>query len=152
LWNVDVGASETAKPALRRALLRPVDLPELAVDRDPDAPAGLVAPVLVAAAGLDKRLDMRAVEIGAHHPHALAVAPIEPAPRLIEVKLLGQMRDALRNDDPAVASVQIGALDRAVVQPGHAHVGPIDMARLGIDDDTVGEVTTGDDRHAVCAV
>jgi hypothetical protein len=38
--------------------LRPVDFPELWIDGDPDAPSGLIAPILVAAAGLDQRFDV----------------------------------------------------------------------------------------------
>ena len=72
---------DAAQPAIVRAFLRPVDFPALRIDGDSDAPFGLVAPVRVAAAGLDQRFDVRAVEIRAHHAHALAVAPIELAAR-----------------------------------------------------------------------
>ena len=111
-----------------------------------------IAPVLVAAAGLDQRFDLRAVEVRAHHAHAFAVAPIEFAAFLIEVDLFRRVGDALRDDDPAVLAVEVGALDRAVVEVGDAHVGPIDMTSLRIHDDAVGEVAIGDDRFAVGAV
>ena len=132
--------------------MRPVDFPELRIDGDSDAPPGLIAPVLVAAAGLDQRFDLRAVEVRAHHAHALAVAPIELAAVLIEVDLFRRVGDALRDDDPAVPAVEVGALDRAVVEVGDAHVGPIDMTGLRIHDDAVGEMAIRDDGLAVGAV
>jgi hypothetical protein len=152
LRQLDVGAAETAQSALRRAFLCPIDFAKFRIDRDSDAPPGLIAPVLVAAAGLDQRFDLRAVEVRAHHSHALAVAPIELAVFLIEVDLLWRMRDPLRNDDLAVLAVDVGALDRAVIEVGDTHVGPIDMASLRIHDDAVGEVAIGDDGRAVGAV
>src|SRR5262245_65053525 len=105
------------------ALLRPVELFAHGVDGDADAPPVLIASIGIAAASLNQRLDLRAVEIDAHHAHALAVAPIELAVRLIEMDLLWCERTAGRDDDPAIASVEIGALDRAVVEEiGRAHV------------------------------
>ena len=145
LGNIDVGAAETAQSALGRAFLRPVDFPKLRIDGNSDAPPGLIAPVLVAAAGLDQRFDLRAVEVRAHHAHALAVAPIELAVFLIEMDLFRRVGDALRNDDPAIPAVEVGALDRAVVEVGDTHVGPIDMTRLRIHDDAVGQMAISDD-------
>src|SRR5215831_18804587 len=69
LGSVDVGAEQTAQPALVRAFLRPVDFTELRIDGDSDAPTRLIAPVRVAAAGLDQRFNVRAVEVRTHHPH-----------------------------------------------------------------------------------
>ena len=88
---------------------------------------------------------MRAVEVCAHHAHALAVAPIELAACLIEVDLFRRVSDALRDNDPAIPAVEVGALDRAVVEVGNTHVGPIDMTRLRIHDDAVGQMAIGDD-------
>ena len=53
----------TAQSGIVRAFLRPVDFSALRIDGDPDAPPGLIAPVGVAAARLDERFDLRAVEI-----------------------------------------------------------------------------------------
>jgi hypothetical protein len=150
--NVDIGAAETAESALRRTFLRPVDFPELRIDGDSDAPQSLIAPILVAAAGLDQRFDMRAIEVRAHHPHPLAVAPIEFAAILIEVDLFRRVCDALRDNDSAIPAVEIGPLDRTVVEVGDAHVGPIDMTGLRIHDDAVGEMAIGNDGLAVGAV
>jgi hypothetical protein len=51
--------------------LRPVDLPAHRIEGGADAPSALVAPIGVAAADLDQRCDLRTVEIGTHHTHAL---------------------------------------------------------------------------------
>ena len=126
-----------------------VDFRKLRIDSDSDAPPLLIAPVLVAAAGLDQRLDLRTVEVRAHHAHALAVAPVEFAVLLIEVDLLRRVGDALRDDDLAIPAVEVGALDRAVVERGNAHVGPIDVTSLHIHDDAVGEAAILDDDLAV---
>jgi SNF2 helicase protein/SNF2 domain-containing protein len=144
--------AETAKSALGGTFLRPVDLPELRIDSDPDAPPGLIAPILVATAGLDQRLDVRPVEVRAHHPHALAVAPIEFAAALIEMDLFRSVRDASRDNHSAIPAIEIGPLDRTVVEVGDAHIGPIDMTGLRIHDDAVGEMAIDDNRFAVGAV
>ena len=136
--NVDVGAEDTAQAGVVRAFLRPIDFPKFRIDGDSNAPPRLIATVLVAAAGLDQRFDLRTVEVRAHHAHALAVAPIELAALLIEVDLFRRVRDPLRNDDPTVLAVEVGALDRTVVQVGNTHVGPIDMTSLRVHDDAVG--------------
>ena len=57
-----------------------------------------------------------------------------------------------RNNDLAVLAIEIGALDGPVVQVGNAHIGPVDMTRLGIDDDAVGKVTARHDGLAVGTV
>ena len=138
LRDLDARAKDSALVSIVRAFLRPVDLLALGVDRDPNAPPGLVAPIGVAATRLDERFDLRAVEIRAHHPHPFAVAPVELAVLLIEVDLLWRERVARRNDDPAIPSVEIGALDGAIVCAGTgAHVGPVDMAGADIDHDAV---------------
>src|SRR5207248_9293817 len=75
--KIDIGPAETAQSALRRAFLRPVDFAKLRIDRDSDAPPGLIAPVRVAATGLDPRFCLRAVEVRVHHAHAFSVTPVE---------------------------------------------------------------------------
>src|SRR6516225_9748123 len=66
--------------------------------------------------------------------------------------LLGRVCDALRDDDSAVSAVDIGALDRAVVQIGNAHVGPVDMTGSDIDRDAIREPAIGDNDLVVRAV
>jgi hypothetical protein len=60
--------------------------------------------------------------------------------------------DALRDNDSTIPAVEIGPLDRAVVEVRDAHVGPIDMTGLRIHDDAVGEMAIGSDGLAVGAV
>jgi hypothetical protein len=62
------------------------------------------------------------------------------------------MRDALRDDDSAIPSVDVGALDRAVVEAGDTHIGPIDISGVRIHDYAVGEVAIGNDGLAVGSV
>jgi hypothetical protein len=45
-----------------------------------------------------------------------------------------------RSGNLAVLSVDIGPLDRAVVQARDAHIRPVDMASLNVDDDAVGQM------------
>jgi hypothetical protein len=66
--------------------------------------------------------------------------------------LFRRVRDALRDNYPAVPAVEVGPFDRTVVEVRHAHVGPINMTGLPFYDDAVGEVTIGDDSLAVRAV
>ncbi len=66
--------------------------------------------------------------------------------------LFRRVGDALRDDNPAVPAVEVGALDRAVVEVGDTHVGPIDMTRLRIHDDAIGEVAISHDGPAVRSI
>src|SRR6202030_740378 len=91
-------------------------------------------------------------KIAAHDAHTLAVALIELAAFLIEDDLLRSMGSSLRDDYLAVLAVDVGALDRPVIQVRDAHVGPVDMASLGIDDDAVGQMAIRHDGLAVGAV
>src|SRR5258708_13284186 len=88
LGDVYVGTAQTAQSALRRAFLRPVDFTKLRIDGDSDAPTRLIAPVRVAAAGLDLRFNLRAVEVPTHHPHTLPLPPIQPATVLTQLNFL----------------------------------------------------------------
>jgi hypothetical protein len=63
--DFDAGAKDSTLLSIVRAFLRPVDVLADGIDGDPNAPPGLIAPVRVAAAGLDQRFDPRAIEIGA---------------------------------------------------------------------------------------
>src|SRR4029077_5631785 len=117
--------------------LCPVDLSPLGIERDSDAPSGLVAAVGVPMARLDKRLDLRTIEIRAHDSHPFAIRPIKLAVLLIEMELLWGERAAFPNDEPAVLSVDVGALVLTVVLGRNAHVGPVDMTCFDVHGDAV---------------
>src|SRR6202020_1714450 len=121
-------------PAIVGSFLRPVSLLEFRVDRQPDARSCRVAAIGFAAPRLDERLQLRAVEIAAHDAHALAVAPIELAAFLIEDDLLWSVGVSLRHDDLAVLAVNVGAFDGPIIQVWDAHIGPVDMASVHIND------------------
>jgi hypothetical protein len=88
---------------------------------------------------------LRTGEIDAHHAHPLAIAPIQLAVLLIEVDLLWRKSCALRNDDLPILSVDVDALDRAVVQVGDPHVGPVDVTGFDVHHDTIGKSAIGHD-------
>src|SRR5262249_9042391 len=87
LGDLATGAEDSAQSCIVRAFLRPVDLLMLGIERDANAPAGLVAAVGIAMACLNERLNMRAVETRAHDAHAFAIRPIELPVPLIEMQL-----------------------------------------------------------------
>src|ERR1700692_2271961 len=93
-----------------------LDVSEFRIDRQPNAPSRRVPLIGFAAPCLDERLQLRAVEIAAHHAHTLPVAPIELAALLIEDDLLRRMGISPCDDDLAVLAVEVGALDRPIVQ------------------------------------
>ena len=68
------------------------------------------------------------------------------------MQLLRRVRAALGNDGPAIATVQVHALDGTIVQIRNAHVGPVDVTRLAIDDHTIGYAAAGDEHLLVRAV
>jgi hypothetical protein len=59
---------------------------------------------------------------------------------------------SLRDNCLAVLAVDVGTLDGAVVKIRDAHVGPVDMTGLGIDDDAVGQMAIRYNRLTVRAV
>src|SRR5262249_19001164 len=96
-------------------------------------------------AGLGQVLDWGAVEVRGHDPHAFAVAPVKLAAFLLEVHLFRRVGAAWRDNDPAVPPIEVGALDRAIIEAGDAHVGPVDMPRRHIHGDAVRETAIADD-------
>ena len=52
----------------------------------------------------------------------------------------------------AIAPVEVGSLNGAVVRLGIPHIGPVDVPRRDIDRDAVGVSALGDDDLAVGAV
>ncbi|HTO66669.1 MAG TPA: hypothetical protein VMM15_36090, partial [Bradyrhizobium sp.] len=125
----------------------------LRIDGDADAPLRRIRPRSgIALARIDKRFQLRAIEIAAHHSHALAVAPIELSALLVDLHLLWCERCALWNDDPAILPVEVDALDRAVVQAGNTHVGPVDVTSSGVHRNAIGQSAIGNDNLSVGAV
>jgi hypothetical protein len=134
-----VRSKEAALSGVVRAFLRPVNLPAIRINRDPDAPLpGVAAGACLTLARVHEGFDRRPVEVRAHDAHPLAVAPVELAILQIEVELLGRERAPLGNNDRAVPPVEVGALDGPVVQVRDTHVGPVDVPGVGVDGDTVG--------------
>ena len=67
--------------------------------------------------------------------------------------MLRRVGDARRNDDPAIAAVEVGAFDRAVVGRGTgAHIRPVDVSGLDIDRHAIRKLTVRDDELPVGAV
>jgi hypothetical protein len=106
----------------------------------------------LAAASLDQRLQLRAVEIATHDAHALAVAPVELAALLIENDLLRGVGVSLRDNCLAVLSVDVGPLDGPVIQVWDAHVGPVDMACFNVHEDAVRQMTARHNGRVIRAV
>src|SRR5277367_1112757 len=90
-------------------------------------------------ARLDQYLDLRAIEVGTHHAHALAVRPIKLATLFLEMELLWRERAPFRNDESTIAAVEIRAFDRAIIPVRNAHVGPVDVARCRVDHQAIGK-------------
>src|SRR5205085_7208764 len=150
LRDFDVRAKEAAEPSLLRTFLRPVEVPAFGIDRDADTPSRGVRPGSgIAVARIDEGLDVRAIEVGAHHTHPFAIAPIQLAILPIELELFGRERAPLRNDGLAIPPVEIGAFDGAVVPVGNAHVGPVDEPAFDVYRNAVGKPTLGDNDLAV---
>src|ERR1700754_4418501 len=57
-----------------------------------------------------------------------------------------------RHNDLAVLAVDVGALDGPVIQIWNTHIGPVDVASLGIDNATVGQMAIRHDGLAVGTV
>src|ERR1700686_2619026 len=112
--NLDIGTKEATEPGIVWALLRPVDMFEFRIDRQPNAPSHRIPAIGFAAPRLDERLQPRAIEIAAHDTHSFAVAPIELV--AMEDDLLRSMGVSLCDDGLAVFTVEISAFDGPVVQ------------------------------------
>src|SRR5262249_24757814 len=117
-----------------------------------EQPKHISARPSVAPLGSTKVFDIRTIQVAAHHAHSLAVAPIKFSGRLFEAELLRSECIAAGDDGSAILTMEIGALDRTIVLAGNAHVGPVDVTRLEIDDDAVRDSAAVDDDFAVRAV
>src|SRR6266404_9066598 len=148
--NIDVRTEDAALARVVRTFLRPVNLSMIRIDRDPDAPFRQVgARPRIALAGVDQSLNVRTIQVRAHHAHSLAVAPVKFAAFLLEMDLLWCECLAFANDGYAILTVEIGALDRTVVLVRHAHVGPVNVSGFKIDDDAIRGSSTADNDFSI---
>jgi len=113
--------------------------------------AGCVARILREYSRAHERRHFCTVEPRAHDTHALAIAPVQVPSLIVERQLLGRASHTGRHQHTMLASIEIRALDRAVVRrhctgsriaidqmDAASHVGPVDHLVLGIDLDAVG--------------
>ena len=136
--RVDARATDPALAGIVRPLLRPVKVPPDGVDGDADAPTRLIATVAVAVAGLNEDFDVGSVQVRAHDAHPFAITPVKLPVPPIECELLGCERASFWHDQPAIAAVEVGALDRSIISARHvAHVRPVDVSGFGIHGDAV---------------
>jgi len=150
--HVDSNPQDLPQSGITRTLLSPVEVSSGGVDGHSHTPSGLVAAIVVSLPGLHERLDIRAVQVAAHDPHAFAIAPVQfPAHRL-EMQLLRGERNATGNDGRPIASIEVRAFDRTVVDRRISHVRPVDVPGLDVDRDAIGEPASGDDDPLVGAV
>src|SRR5207245_9041615 len=106
-------------------LLRPVELAAFDVHSDADAPLRRIRPGAgIALARVDKGLDVRTIEVGAHHAHPLAVAPVELLALRLELELIGSERRPRRNDRRHVTAIAIGREKEAAVGCGASQLAP----------------------------
>src|SRR6267143_234648 len=125
------------------------------VHSDADAPFRRIRPRAgIALARVNEGLDVRAIEVGAHHAHPLPIAPVELLALLFDLELLGSEGRSLRNDRLEIPAVEIRTDDGAIVRRGISHVGPIEMSRRQVDHQPVGQlpVLLDEDRLEVGAV
>src|SRR5580698_3380648 len=97
--HINARAKDAPVPGVIRTLLGPVHLAANRIDGDPDTPVRWIAAIALALARLDECLDLRAIEVGTHHAHALAVRPVELAALLLEMKLLRGEGAPFGNDE-----------------------------------------------------
>ena len=88
--NFDAGTKDAATSSIIRALLHPIDLVTLGVERDPDAPPGRIRTIPVRLARVHEGFDVRAVETGAYDAYTFTIRPVQLAIPLIEMQLLGR--------------------------------------------------------------
>src|SRR5204862_1792604 len=96
--------------------------------------------------------NVRTIQVRAHHAHSFAVAPIEPAARSIEMKLLRRKRLAFSNDGYTILAIEIGALDRTIVLARNAHVGPVNVSGFNIDDEAIRDSSSADNDFSVRSI
>src|SRR6266550_1007819 len=65
------------------------------------------------------------------------------------MKLLRSERFTLSDDGYTILAVEIGALDRTIVLAWNAHVGPINVSGLNIDDDAIRDSSSAENDFSV---
>src|SRR5437879_4899290 len=79
-----------------------------------------------------------------------AVGPINEAVLQIELEidLLRSERFTLSDDGCTILAVEISTLDRTIVPIRNAHVGPVNLSGLNIDDDAIRDSSTADNHFS----
>src|SRR5712675_1911757 len=68
------------------------------------------------------------------------------------MELLRRKRLAFANDGYAIPTIDIDALNRAIVLARNAHVGPVNVSGFNIDDDAIRDSSSADNDFSVRAV
>ena len=89
------------------------------------------------------------VELRAHDAHSFAIAPVKFAALLFEMQLLRRECSAFGNNCYAIPTVEIDALDRAIVLAGNAHVGPVNVTGFNIDNDAIRDSASDDNDFSI---
>jgi hypothetical protein len=127
--------------------LGPINLSGRNIERYADTPVARIAAVRISLPGLDECLDVRPIEIRAHHAHAFAVRPVELSMNRIELELLWRERPTSGNDRGQMTTVEIGSLDEPVISGSLSHDRPVDVTAVGVDGDPVRNTGASRNEH-----
>ncbi len=137
-WDVNVRAKNAALAGVVRPFLRPINFTAVRINRDTDTPFGQIGPgPRVAFACVDQGFDIRTIQVCAHDAHSFAIAPVKFAALLLEMELLRRECFAFPDNSDAILTVEINALDRTIVLGRNAHVGPVNVTCLNIDNHAI---------------
>src|SRR4029077_6835703 len=147
-WDVYLRAKDAAFAGVRRPFLRPINFPAIWINGDSNAQLSTVSLIgarsRVAVAGVDQSFDVRTIQVRAHHAHSFAIAPVKLAALLLQMELFRRECLAFANNGYAILTVEIDALDRTIVLARNAHVGPVNVSGLKIDDDAIRDSGSAD--------
>src|SRR5690349_21930149 len=127
-------------------------MPTVGIDGNTHAPVRRIAAVSIAATRLHQRLNLRSIEVRAHHAHAFAIGPIELAVPFVEMDLLRRESGAFGDDGLAVTTIEISTFDLPIVAAWYAHVRPVEMSRLQIHGDAIRQTASGNQGSGIGTV
>ena len=112
--DTERGAENSSFVSLRFAFLSPVEKTALGIHGDADAMPAPVIAILPGQAGLNVHREVRPVSTGAHHTHALAIAPVDSIVFNIALDLLSGDDLSNGHNHGPLGAVEVSPLNKTV--------------------------------------
>src|ERR1700735_3316016 len=116
-WNFETSSKDTTATGVVGTFLGPVELAAFHVERYSHAPLGCIRPrPWIALTCVYESFQLRAIQIGPHDSHSLAIRPIESPVLFIQLELLWSMGAPFGNNCGYIGAVEVRVHNGAVIR------------------------------------